>query len=117
MKVSVPVAIPVGDRVIKVKYVSNLVDEDGHHLYGETEVDFLLIRVSKFMCKNAQDVMDTIFHELGHVMFQMTGHAETLGEGQEEAIVRGFQYMLARLFIFSPVAGIKYRAISFPWDE
>lgn len=117
MKVRVPVAIPVGDRVIKVKYVKSLQDAEGHWCYGETEVDSLLIRISKTMCRNEQDVMDTLFHELGHVTFQLTGHGQTLSEGQEEAIVYALQYTLARLFVFNPAAGIKYRSIDFGWDE
>ncbi len=117
MKVRVPVAIPVGDRLVKVKYVRQIVNEKNEHLFAETVVDDFSIRISKTMCKSDQDIMDTIFHELDHIFYQVSGHSQWLGEDREEALAYGRQYALARLFVFSPTAGIKYRRVDFDWDE
>jgi hypothetical protein len=117
MKVKVPVAFPIGDRWIKVKYYMSLAGKDEVDVYGETLVDDLLIKISKTANKNEQDIFDTLYHELKHVAFQMTGHAQTMKEEQEEALAYALQYTLARLFVFNPKAGIKFRAIDFPWDE
>ncbi len=117
MKHRVPSAFPINDRWIKVRYVDSLVDKEGNHLYGETIVDDLIIRVSKTMCKSAQDIFETVFHELDHVAFQLSGLAHVLGEEKEEAVAHARQYTLAKLFVFSPNAGIRYRLIEFPWGE
>ncbi len=116
MKYKVPTAFPINDRIIKVRYVDSLIDKNGDHLFGETIVDDLVIRISKTMCKNMQDVFDTIFHELDHVTFQLTGISHVLGEELEEAVAHARQYTVSKLFVFSPNAGIRYRSIDFPWD-
>lgn len=118
MKVRVPVAFPIGDRWIKVKYLASLAGKDGVDVYGETLVDDLLIKISKSANRNQQDLMDTLYHELQHVAFQMTGHAQTMKEEQEEALAYALQYQLARLFVFNPAAGIKFREVEFPtWGD
>ena len=117
MKIRVPIAIPVGDRIVTVKYVRRVLDEDGKDCFGETVVDDLVIKVSKSMVKNQQDIMDTLFHELDHIFYQTSGHSQWLGEEKEEALAYGRQYALSRLYVFSPTAGVRYGLRTFDWDE
>lgn len=103
--------IPVGGRAVRVRYVEALPRGD-RGAAGENE-----ITVSKSACTSGRMVFETIYHELQHVAFRQTGHSLAMTEDAEEALVYALEHSLAPLFVFSPAAGIKYRDVSFPWEE
>jgi hypothetical protein len=106
----VPVQIMVGGRKIQIKYVESL---EGNHS-GEMEVGGALIRISKARHPKIDDVFTTLFHELIHVAFDITGHSVEWPDKKEEPLVYALENMLAGLFSFRAGPHIKYKEID--WD-
>lgn len=89
---------------------------DGSQLCGETIAYALHIRISKSQNRTAEKLWGTLFHELAHVVMELTGHRELLGEKQEEGVVYALEAMLAPLLTLSTRAGVRFREVPFPED-
>lgn len=113
----VPVMVPIGGRNVRIEYLEQVIDDDGvTPLSGATLGDPVYIQISKTANTSAESVKSTIYHEMVHVAFQLTGHHEILTEQQEEAIVVALESMLSPVLAFQTKAGIKYREVEFPWE-
>lgn len=112
----VPVSIPLGGRKIRVIYKLSLKDDDGSRLLGYTERGKGEIHIAKDH-DDGPSLWHTIYHELTHVVFDITGHSRTMTESQEESLVVALESMLGPLLIFGPNSGVRYREIEFPFEE
>lgn len=115
----VPVQITIGGKKIRIEYpdvIPGDTAEEGD-LSGDTQVLVRRVRISKTQNKSPEDIISTLFHEILHVAIGLTGHSEVLKSGEEEALVYALENMLGGLFVFHPMAQIKYRDIEFPFED
>ena len=113
----VPVSIPIGGRNVRVEYLEQVFDDDGiTPLSGATVGDPVYIQISMTENKSPDAIKATLYHEMCHVAFELTGHHELLTEQQEEAIVVALESMLSPVLAFQTKVGIKYREVEFPWE-
>lgn len=62
-------------------------------LLGDCDTDSKVIRIHQNQTKN--DALNTLFHEMLHAAFGISGIREILKEDQEEAIVRMIEHAFA----------------------
>lgn len=103
----VPVQVTVGGKKVKIQYVDAL---EGN-CSGELEVGSGLVRISKSRHEDEKAVFTTLFHELIHFAFEVTGHSAEWTDQQEEPLVYALENMLAELFWFRQGAAIKYKEV------
>lgn len=109
----VPVQVMVGGKKVRVEYVDALPDGDS----GRIVLEDRLISISKSCHANEAAVFTTLFHELTHYAFAITGHSAEWTDAHEEPLVYALENMLADLFVFSPNAPIKYRDVEWPDED
>ena len=103
----------VGGKAVRAVYLDAM---DGD-IYGDVSVDGRLIRINKARHKDEKAVFTTLFHELCHFAFGVTGHSAEWTDAQEEPLVYALENMLANLFVFSPAAPIKWRDVAWPDED
>lgn len=108
----VPVQIMVGGKKVRIEYHDAL--EGGNS--GELIIGEKLVRISKSRHADERAVFETLYHELTHFAFEVTGHSAEWTASQEEPLVYALENMLAGLFHFNPAAPIKYRDVEWPED-
>ncbi len=101
----VPVQVMVGGKKVRIQYPDAL--ENG--VSGEIEVGSALIRISKSRHADERAVFTTLFHELIHFAFEVTGHSAEWTDAQEEPLVYALENMLADLYAFNKDAAIRYK--------
>lgn len=108
----VPVQVMVGGKKVKVEYLEEL---DPAENRGEMVCYDQVIRVSQALNRTERQIFSTLFHELIHFAFEVTGHSAEWDNAKEEPIVYALEGMLADLLVFSPDAKVKYRDV--PWPD
>lgn len=113
----VPVQVLIGGKKVRIKYVRELLDDDGTGLCGDTCVEDLQIRISKSRHKNERQLFATLYHELLHMALGIAGISAVWKDEQEEPIVYALESMLADLLGFNPAAKIRWREVTWPGIE
>ena len=113
----VPVQIEVGGKKIKIRYLKTLPGPAKDVTFGEFCAQHTEIRVNKSVHHNASEVHHTIFHEICHSVFKISGLENIVPLAKEEAIVSAIENMLAPLFVFSPEAKVQFREVKFAFEE
>jgi hypothetical protein len=91
------IEFPLGPKPIRVQFVKSLKDpdcEDGSQMFGHTLMDENLIQINVREHASIDHICSTLFHELIHAYFSITGQNQTLSHEQEESIVRMLESML-----------------------
>lgn len=70
----IPKTIKIGWRTYTVKFVSDLVGDNGEILYGETDFTNYIIYINKDINKYEQEV--TFLHEVKHCIYHSQGQIE-----------------------------------------
>lgn len=87
-----PRVVPIGGHKIKVRVVKYLVDDDGNELAGayngETKTIFLLA---------SDDWRSTLWHEILHCCWHLSGAGEGLTMAQEERLTVAAENLLGPL--------------------
>ena len=115
----VPVLIPLGGKKIKIEYIAHLVDDEGEPI-SATVIDFenrIQISTTATNHETEDGVFSTLFHELLHFASEFTGHREWMGVKREESLVYGLESMLAPLFKFRALPGLKWKEIKFAAEK
>lgn len=107
----VPVQVMVGGKKVRIEYVDEL-ENDG---FGEMVCDDRLVKISKTRHLDERAVFTTLFHELIHFAFEVTGHSAEWTDAQEEPLVYALENMLADLYGFHKDAAVKYKEVE--WVE
>lgn len=108
----VPVQVMIGGKPVKIEYH----DELPKGISGDVVCIDGLVRISKERNKDEKAVFTTLFHELTHMAFYVTGHSATWKDSQEEPLVYAIENMMAGLFVFAKDAPVKWREIEWPED-
>lgn len=113
----VPVMVPVGGRKIKIRYLKSLPGPSKDLVFGEFCSSGTEIRINKAAHTNSQELFKTLFHELTHAVFKISGLENIIPLNKEEAVVSAIENLMAPLYAFSPSAKIKYREIRFAFED
>jgi hypothetical protein len=113
----VPVMVPVGGRKIKLRYLKTLPGPAKDVTFGEFCSQHSEIRVNKSVHHNASEVHHTVYHELLHAVFKISGLENVVTLAKEEAIVSAIENMLGPILIFSPDSKVQYREVKFAFEE
>lgn len=105
----VPVQIIVLGKKVRVEYVSELPEGNS----GELVCGERLIRISKSRHKTEREVFSTLYHELTHLAFELTGHSAEWTDAQEEPLTYALESALADILVLNPAAPIRWRHIDF----
>lgn len=93
-----PKAVSVMGIPYRIEYAPELRDDKGEELFADTDGPGRLIRVSNKQNDTADKFEGTLFHELVHAVFHVTGISEILGDKKEEAVVLALEHGLAPLY-------------------
>ncbi len=108
----VPVQITVGGKKVRIEYFESLPEGNA----GEVVCVDSRIKIAKDRHVDEKAVLSTIFHELTHFAFHVTGHSATWSDATEEPLVYALENMLSSLYVFSPDAPVKWREVEWPED-
>lgn len=106
----VPVQVMVGGKKVRIQYEEVLENNDS----GQIETATGVIRIGKEQHADERAVFTTLFHELVHYAFAVTGHSAEWTNAQEEPLVYALENMLADLFTFHKGAAVRWREVE--WD-
>lgn len=95
----VPTSIKLLERTVTIKWLDELIDDDGDSIYGRTFPLDNLIEISISRHRTAEAVHHTVFHELTHWVLGITGVSNLFKERVEEAVTSSVENlsMLYRL--------------------
>lgn len=114
----VPVRLPLAGKMVKIEYVDKIVDGEGHSIWGESINGENHIRVSRSRPDSAEQVWATIYHELVHVTWDISGATNALDEKTEEMLVHGLDNLLAPIIALRPkIPGAKYAEVEFDYED
>ncbi len=89
----------VKGKPIRFVYKKELTNKDGTTDYGRFDGPHRLVEIS--LDQSAQQMAETIHHELCHAVLFVTGHSERLGYRNEEALVIALE-LLNTLYKLDP---------------
>jgi hypothetical protein len=115
----VPVKVPVLGYDIKIKYVKKTPPTDSQGYVSRAEYNGGDKSIEMF-CeanKDAAEFLQTLYHELGHAMLDISGQSELLDDKAEEALCELIGHTFAPLVVFSPQAKTKFKEVKMPWEE
>lgn len=97
-----PTSIDIMGHEIQIELVEGLKNEDGQSLYGECDDAEKVIRICSISNKTQKKRLETLFHEICHMVLNLSGVAYMLDEEgkQEEAIVRALENGLGPIVTF-----------------
>ncbi len=115
----VPVAAKLRVRHwVRIRYLDEILDDDGKtEIWGDSDTQKRLIRISTTMNRCFEEVLDTFRHEMKHYMLDLNGHSAWLGKDREEGIVLGLENDESGFFVIDPRAPIRWADIEFPWED
>ena len=114
----VPVRLPVAGFAIRIEYVEKILDEDGQSIWGETVCGANLIRVSTSKPTDESQVWATLYHELNHVAWDISGINNVVDDKIEEALAHSVDNLLGPILALRPdIRGAKYRDVEFEFEE
>lgn len=85
-----PKSIPIMNRELSVKVVSDIKDDNGKELWGQFYIDDNSIKLHE----DCPDWREILFHECMHALLELSTTNFTLTEDEEECVVTALQYHL-----------------------
>lgn len=113
----VPVKVPVLGYDIKIKYVDKAppVDANGYISRAEYNGGDKSIEVFCEGNKDAAELIQTIWHELGHAMLDISGQSELFEDKGEEALCELLGHTMSKVAVFG--AKTKFKEVKMPWED
>ena len=86
-------SINIAGIPFKIKLVRNLKDDDGSDLYGLCDVDARVISIDAAL-KGKPEFNHTLFQEVNHAIWKLTGWSEKFNHSTEEGLNRALDHFL-----------------------
>lgn len=113
----VPVSVTLGGRKVPIKYMTTLPGEGEGPNAGETDITNFKIYIAKDCVTKESDLFPIILHEFCHLAWAITGHTQSLKDGQEEPLVYALENMLAPLLSIRDTKLFRWREVRFPFED